>query len=403
MSERRPPILIAGDAAVPTGFARVNEGIFVPLHEKYEIHHLGTNYHGDPHQLPWKVYPASVGGGTWGAHRLEMLIDKVQPGLIFVVNDIWVAKDYLGALANLAERPPVVLYCPVDAGPIEREAMLPLGGVERFVTYTEFGRREVEAAVAEARSNNGGFAFPEVEVLPHGVDADVFHPLDGACRRRQARRVLFPDREDLDDAFIVLNANRNQPRKRIDITMEGFALFARDKPENVKLYLHMGVQDQGWNVIQLGRRLGIEDRLILSTFEPALPPFTTNHLNHVYNACDVGLNTAIGEGWGLVSFEHAATRAAQVVPAKGPTGELWGDAGLLLEPAMKTTTQQILTDGWLIAPETVAGALEKLYGDRGLLEEMGERAYANATRTELSWGEISKRWDALFQDVLEGA
>jgi D-inositol-3-phosphate glycosyltransferase len=51
----------------------------------------------------------------------------------------------------------------------------------------------------------------------------------------------------------VLNANRNQPRKRIDITLRGFALFAVDKPETVQLYLHMGSEDMGWNALQLAR------------------------------------------------------------------------------------------------------------------------------------------------------
>ena len=66
----RPRILIAGDAAVPTGFARVMEGIFEPLGRSYEIHHLGTNYRGDPQGYDWPVYPAEIGGDRWGARRI---------------------------------------------------------------------------------------------------------------------------------------------------------------------------------------------------------------------------------------------------------------------------------------------------------------------------------------------
>ena len=75
MSEQteRPRILVAGDAAVPTGFARVTEGIFKPLSAAYEIHQLGTNYRGDPHGLGWKVYPAEIGGDRWGANRIRPL------------------------------------------------------------------------------------------------------------------------------------------------------------------------------------------------------------------------------------------------------------------------------------------------------------------------------------------
>jgi D-inositol-3-phosphate glycosyltransferase len=39
-------------------------------------------------------------------------------------------------------------------------------------------------------------------------------------------------------------------------------------------------------------------------------------LNLLRNACDVGINTSMGEGWGLAGFEHGATGAAQIVPAR---------------------------------------------------------------------------------------
>ena len=399
--DARVPILVAGDASVPTGFGRVIEGVFRRLTDRFEIHHLGTNYHGDPHELPWKVYPASVGGGIWGTHRLAELIGAVKPRLIFIINDLWIAEDYMKALDALDSRPPVVSYTPIDSGPIEREAVEPLEGIDRLVTYTQFAKSEIESAVGAARKENPDFAFPEIEVVPHGVDTEDFHPLsEGEDKRRTARKVLFPDRDDLADAFIVLNANRNQPRKRIDVTMEGFAQFARNKPANVKLYLHMGVRDQGWDVLRLARRFDIEDRLIMSTFNENLPGFTTRHLNHVYNASDVGINTSHAEGWGLISFEHAATGAAQIVPAKGPCGELWEGNAILMEPAYRSINQKILTEGWMISAETVAEALDQVYGDAELRTQMSGNAFALATSTRLTWDAIAKQWRTLFDEVL---
>lgn len=71
---------------------------------------------------------------------------------------------------------------------------------------------------------------------------------------------------------------------------------------------------------------------------------------------------------------------------------------------MSVVFEKILTEAWLVTPEGVAGALERLYADRGLLVEMSERAYRNATRPEYRWANISARWDALFREVLaEGA
>lgn len=399
----RPRILVAGDAAVPTGFARVVEGIFKPLAAAYEIHQLGTNYRGDPHGYDWKVYPAEIGGDRWGANRIAALVEKIRPALVFVVNDIWVQHAYVKELGGLKDAPPVVLYCPVDGGPIGAENVEPLAGVARCVAYTEFGRAQLEEAAREQRAKDYSFNFPAVDVIPHGVDTDIFHPLEtakGVTSRTHARELLFPGVPNIEGRFIVLNANRNQPRKRIDTTIRAFAIFARGKPAGVSLFLHMGVEDVGWNVVTLARRYGIEDRLLMSSLNKTMQGVSQQQLNRVYNACDVGLNTSTAEGWGLPSFEHAATRAAQVVPRHSACEELWKDSAVMVEPAFKIINEKILTEGWLVTPESVAEALERFYNDREFLEEMSERAYRLATRGVYRWENISARWDALFREVL---
>jgi len=45
------------------------------------------------------------------------------------------------------------------------------------------------------------------------------------------------------------------------------------------------------------------------------------------HACDVGVNTCKGEGFGLVNFEHAACRVAQVVPNHTSCKELFEGYG----------------------------------------------------------------------------
>src|SRR5205823_13314929 len=123
----------------------------------------------------------------------------------------------------------------------------------------DYGRGEIETSLNYVRKENPDFGFPPLEVIPHGVDTHRFFPLsdDDVGRRVEARRAMKLNDPEHRDAFIVLNANRNMPRKRIDLTMQGFAEFAKDKPTNVKLYLHMALQDTGWNVIALAKRYGI--------------------------------------------------------------------------------------------------------------------------------------------------
>lgn len=403
-AHRRPPVVVVGDGVVPTGFARVLHSILGRLHERYELHHLAINYQGEPHGHPWSIYaPGAVG--------LRELVERVRPRLVFLLNDLWLLGGYLDELRAAARRrrapaPPVVAYSPVDAGPLEPEMLAPLAALDRLVLYTRFGRAEVRAGLAHLRRLRRVGDFPRLSIIPHGVDADLFRPLVAgaagrSASRAAARRELFGDPALHDGGiWIVLNANRNQPRKRIDITIKGFALFARDKPPGVRLYLHMGLVDCGWDVVALARRHGIEDRLIVTAEERYLPGVPDEVLNRIYNACDVGINTSLGEGWGLVNLEHAATGAAQVVPRHSACAEIWEGAAELMEPTLSITQEGILTEGHLIAPEEVAAALGRLYADPSLLARRAAAAYAVATRPGYRWDAIARRWDALFQEAL---
>jgi D-inositol-3-phosphate glycosyltransferase len=403
----KPLMLAIGDAVAATGFARVMHAILDPLCDDFEVHHLGVNYLGDPHDRRWRIYPANSGGDLHGIGRIVPLMKKLQPDVVFMMSDVWMLSRYMQAVREADPDVPVVAYCPIDAGPVDPDVVATLESISRFSVYTEYAKRQMDEAVARVRRTSPGFRFPEVDVIPHGIDTTTFHPFCGsACGdvrcegRRGAIRQLFGDDPEMDDAFIVLNANRNQPRKRIDITVRGFAEFAEGKPPNVKLHLHMGVEDAGWNVMKLAQRFGIEDRLILTSRGNSLPSVSDEQLNAIYNAAAVGVNTSAAEGWGLVSFEHAATGAAQIVPRHSSCTELWDGAALMLEPVTTYVMEQILTDGQLVDSHDLAGALEGLYADRDLLRKMSERAYAAATCEEYRWPRIARRWLDLFSEVL---
>lgn len=406
----KPKILIVGDAVAPTGFARVIRSIFTPLHSDYDLHQLATRYDGSAHEYPWQLYRASAGGSVYGYDQITSLIDKIQPAIVFLLYDIPFQVPYMEALRKAEHLPKIVVYSPVEAGPIAPEMIERLHGVSRYVLYTEYGRNEIAKALAIVAKENPAFRFPELDVISHGVATDRFYPLSNddegeitsiPSRRLTARKTMgFNDAEHLE-AFIVLNANRNMPRKRIDITMQGFAEFARDKPRNVKLYLHMATEDTGWNVLILAKRYGIYDRLMMTRADNVRPNFSDGQLNLLYNACDVGLTTVTGEGWGMVSFEHAATKAAQIVPRHTSLEELWQGAGEFVEPAVKLTNPGNLTDAHIVTPEGVAAAIQGLYEDREYRESLAEAGYRNATRPERNWNTIAAQWKRLFSEVVE--
>lgn len=398
-------ILIIGDAVAPTGFARVIRSIFEPLSEDFELHQLATRYDGGAHDYPWQLYAAVNGQSVYGYDQIVPLIKEIKPAIVFLLYDITFQVRYMAELRKASPRPKVVMYSPVESGPIAPEIMQRLDGVSRYVLYTDYGRRVISQSLETVRAHNADFKFPALEVIPHGVDTHRFYPLDddagdSPARRLAARRAMrFDDAEHLE-AFVVLNANRNMPRKRIDLTMQGFAQFARDKPAPVKLYLHMATEDTGWNVLILAKRYGIYDRLMMTQADNSRPNFSDEQLNLLYNACDVGITTTTGEGWGMVSFEHAATRAAQIVPRHTSLAELWAGAAEFVEPVTTLTYPGNLTEGHIVSAEGVAAALEHLYENRAHRDTLAEAAYQNATRPELNWSSIAAQWKRLLTEVL---
>jgi D-inositol-3-phosphate glycosyltransferase len=303
-----------------------------------------------------------------GQRRLPGVLGAVDPSVVLVLGD----ATYYAALSDAVDqhrrdRPGmrVVVYCPVDWTALVPAVTTSLALADQVVAYTEFGRRTLTRAFRAA-----GLRPPPLAVIPHGVDTGTFRPL--ADRRR-------------DDEFVVLNANRNLHRKRVDLTLQGFALFARGRPR-ARLYLHMGMRDHGCDVRALAAELGIGDRLLTTTDGDRHPAVSDERLNEIYNACDVGLNTCEAEGWGLVSFEHAATGAPQVVPDGSACAELWRDAGTLVP----TTRSE--RGGHVASVEGVAAALGRLHDDPALAAEMGARARAHATAPRFSWSAIAERW-----------
>ncbi|HEV2804580.1 MAG TPA: glycosyltransferase family 4 protein [Chthoniobacterales bacterium] len=393
----RPKILIIGDAVAPSGFARVIRSIFEPLQNDYELHQLATRFDGGPHDYPWPLYPASKGASGYGFDQLARLVDELRPAIIFLLYDIVYQVQYLEHLRKAKWRPQIVFYSPVESGPIAPEIMQRMGGVSRYVVFTKYGREEIETSLRIVRESDPAFRFPELEVIPHGVATDKFFPLPD---KMEARRRMRLDGAEHRDAFIVLNANRNMPRKRIDLTMQGFALFAKDKPASVKLYLHMATEDTGWNVLILAKRYGIFDRLIMTQADNSRPAFSDEQLNFLYNACDVGITTTTGEGWGMPSFEHAATRAAQIVPRHTSLADLWNDAAEFIDSAMTLTYPGNLTHAHIVTPEGVAEALQHLYDDPSRRAALADAAYRNATRLEFNWNSIAGRWRHLFDEML---
>jgi D-inositol-3-phosphate glycosyltransferase len=357
------------------------------LAEAYDVHLLGIGYRGPSRNVGGvTLHPTNLAGGdVFGAFAAAALVEQLGARLVFLLNDVWMLHACVRTLADVPTT--LVAYVPLDGRIVDDGLLAQLGRVDRFVAFTRFGGDQLEARTGRS-----------VDVIPHGVDTETFRPLPAG--RAQARRHLFGGDPEWRDAFVVLNANRPHERKRIDLTIEGFALFARDKPPGVKLWLHHAIMDgdERAAISALASKFGVGDRLRLTELGSA--PLSDEELNLVYNAGDVGLNTAMGEGWGLVSFEHAATGAAQVVPGHSACAELWTGAAELVEADETGVPRFSPLALRTVSAHGVAAALDRLYADPEHLRRMSLAAHRNATRPAFGWDEIAAEWRSLFEETL---
>lgn len=402
-----PRILVIAHAHEASGFARVVRGILGQIASRYDVHQLCLNSPPARDCVAWTRHYCREPRDPYGFDETLGLARELRPELVLIVQDLWIVPSYLEVLESLQPRCKTVAYCPLD-GTLRRPGVVhPLHTLDALVTYLDWAKVQVQAAFSRL-SRESGVRGPALHVVPHAIDVRHFSPveaLDGPEGRNRARltarRRLFEDRRGFDDAFIVLNANQNQPRKRLDLTIEGFALFARGKPANVKLYLHTASGEPYPDLRAEAARCGIGDRVIF-TAEAGRPPSVPDEtLNLIYNACDVGLNTSMGEGWGLVSFEHAATGAAQIVPRHSACAELWQEAAVLVDASPVATLSRMPLRMSEVTAEGVAAALELLYEDRDLLARMGTAAQANAQSPGLSWESVGARWNQVLHEVLQ--
>ena len=368
-----------------TGLTRVMHAIMRRLADRHEIHYLGIAYSGEIiRDRGLTIYPTNPkGGDVFAAFQAKSLIEEINPAVLFILHDIWMFEYYLRILGPYRDRLKIVCYIPLDGRITNEEDAAPLERADRVVVYTEFARTQFEQAFRRLREKRGGGEYPELAVIPHGVDLDCFHPspelLEASFAsegRVEAKKRVFADLRETDESFVVLNASRPDKRKRIDLTIEGFARFAADKPANVRLCLHQayrGLPELEEQTRLLIRRLGLEQRIYLNPLAGGI--INDTDLNLLYNACDVGINTSMGEGWGLVSFEHGAAGAAQIVPDHTACGELWRGRGELIPPARSYT------------PE---------FSVLGHRQRLAQEAFAAAQNPRYSWDIISKQFEDLF-------
>jgi D-inositol-3-phosphate glycosyltransferase len=405
-SRRRRRILVVGHGAAASGFARIVHALVEHLSDRYELVHFATNHRTARVEGAWPIFGNDDALDVHGLERLEELVLKLRPDAVLMLHDLWFCSIHARRLAARSSiRPLTIAYAPVDGSLTRPELYSCLGLLDQIVAYNGFGRSQLAKISFEHEPLERRCALGRIAEIPHGVDGIAFRPLSphGIADRRHAKRLLFGEDVSAHD-FVVLNASKNESRKRVDVAIDGFARFARDKPPGVKLHLHMhAASEDGVDVRALARRAGIAERVIWTRgWLDGHPSVDDAELNVIYTAADVGLNTSGGEGWGLVSCEHAATGAPQVVPRHSGCGELWRTTQTTLPVHESAEHVGLGMMRRFVSAADVAAVLDRLYRDAAFRREQAHESYRVATCESYRWANVATRWSELIDNVLAG-
>jgi D-inositol-3-phosphate glycosyltransferase len=389
-------LLFIGDGPdVPSGFGRATREILARVSQHYDVTVLGINHRGDPSTVPYPVYTAAAGGDWLGVGRTIWMCELVRPDIIVIQNDGWFIPLYIDALRKLThtyeyEHPefaatPVVAAVAVDGKNFNGDW---IKDVSTAVFWTQF-------AYDEARV--GGYAGP-AKIIPLGVDQQTFYPVS---------RELAMERQKIEALkykFVVGNVNRNQPRKRWDLTLRYFANWVKSRGvDDAFLFLHSApTGDKSINIHNLACYYGIADRVIIYTPEPFYGK-PDDDMRDLYNCFDVLISTTQGEGMGLPAMEAMACAVPCILPEWSALGD-WAKGAAAMVPctstALQTFSPTVNVLGGVADERQFIEALDLLYRDKDHRRMIAERGFARVSEERFRWDAIGAQWVELLNEVL---
>ncbi len=247
----------------------------------------------------------------YGFSSIIDAIDSIKPDIFFIYNDVIVTCNLLNRILNRDRSFKIITYLDL-VFEYERHNYIKFieSNVDKIVVFSDFWKNNL--VQMDVNPN-------KIHILPHGID-DCFKRLD----KQKCRSELRLSHDD----FIVFNTNRNSYRKALDITIKAFLLFLKNNnfDKRIKLYLNCCLNTvNGYDIPELTRtecvKMGMGYINVLNNhifkYSSNEGGITDEVLNKLYCATDVGINTCLGEGFGLCNLEHLSLGVPQITSRVG--------------------------------------------------------------------------------------
>ena len=308
--------------------------------------------------------PKDVG---FGINQIVDFIQINKPDVVFIYNDLFIICNFLNVLHTLKNKTFKTIAYIDQVYPYQKENYIDIinNTVDLSFVFTEYWKNTILEQNLKT----------PCKIMRHGFNSETFYPID----KMEARKALVIP----EDYFVILNLNRNQPRKRYDILLIAYAKFISMNPDERILLIVGCVLEKEWDLLAILKRelarYNIHNFIdyIKAVENPQNRP--DEYINMLYNASDIGINTCDGEGFGLCNFEHAGVGRPQIINHVGGFLDFFNsDNSIPIKPRWRYyidgTRDGIGGEGSVCDPDDITGAMNTYYHDEKLRNTHGKAA-----------------------------
>ena len=269
----------------------------------------------------------------YGVNVFTTFIDKIKPDIIFVYNDMIVISRLFNELIKYYEKntKTAKIYTYLDIV-YEYQRLDMLNHIfnisDKIFVFSDFWKEHLSYILVKN---------DKIEVLYHGIEKEIFKKEDKLLSKKQCGLS--------EDSFVILNSNRNTYRKANDITISSFLKFLKLTRMNdkVKLFLNCSLQSpSGYDIMAIINleciQLSIDYNTVINNHIFIFQDIPNDEkMNYLYNASEIGINTCLGEGFGLCNIEHASIGKPQIISQVGAFNDIFEDVGVysFVKPEIK--------------------------------------------------------------------
>jgi len=386
--DRKPRILLVTDSsAIHTGFACVGRHIGMALYNSnnYNLKTIGWFHRPTDEVVPFEI----IATNQQDRERIEIdkyandtfprVYDEFKPDLVFAIGDSWMVDNiakHTDMMKKNGDDVKLVLYVPIDGEPIPTKWVDIFRLPDAMVAYGEWGK-----SVMLKRDKN-----LKIQSIPHGVDSDIFKPVESEFKDQL--KAAFAD----PNAFLIGCVARNQPRKYLPRLFKAFRyfinpytickqcdmlylesvkkcscgsedLFQGPEKKDARMYLHMALQDCGWDIQELVSRFNLKGMVAYPKGLKVGLGVPIQKLAEITASFDVFSLPTSGEGFGLPILEAMSCGIPTVVTDYSAHTEFCQGAADLIRVSEYITEPLTNIERGLVDLKDYCMRLDRLYYD----------------------------------------